>query len=319
MHYQVLKFKAILFAVGFLTFAIPKAVSAHEATDAIIESDYVSDCSSRAFGQSKSFHVPVDRCLNIPSWYMEIKTVAFCKNGTRAKWARFPEKGCGHGTLDADFGLVDIKDKDFRTCLDIREYESMAFWCEGYQKSTLPEEKDDHSEKVPENEDKSKAGSISESVCMPQRAPTWKHPKADTCVNLTYKRLQIHTPAICANGTEATFAFYEGVGCHGMPSEFKTVEERDARQCLDVEGMKSFAFYCTGEGIERNDGRPTGGNGNGGGILQFLLVLFLIFMVFSLMLLLTVFTWVRKYGGSVGKVFDFFKNLVKPKEGSIAL
>jgi hypothetical protein len=49
---------------------------------------------------------------------------------------------------------------------------------------------------------------------------------------------------------------------------------------------------------------PARKNG-GGGILQFLFFIFMFSLVMGLMLLLTVLTWICKYGGSVGKVFEF--------------
>jgi hypothetical protein len=116
--------------------------------------------------------------------------------------------------------------------------------------------------------------------------------------------LQVTSPAICANGTQSTLALYKDNGCLGAPSEFRAVEAAKGRECLDVEGMKSFALYCTGEGIGGSGGGEHRRNGNTGGIMQFLLVLTLIVMMFFLIMVLSILTWVRKYGGSMGKVIE---------------
>jgi len=320
MLYSLVRFEAFLLALTPLISAISNDVSGLEATDAVVVGHPFPTCNGQR--TRKSLNVPVDRCLSTPNLALEIKTAAICANGTRAKWARFPEKGCGYGTLDAKFGLVELEDKDIGTCLLVAEFESMAFWCDGVKKSNPDDENDGKEPKEPEDEDKSKNGSVSESACMARKAPFWNHPKADTCVNLISEKMKVSSPAICANGTQSTLALYKETGCLGAPSEFRAVKEEEKRVCLDVEGMNSYAFYCTGEGIERSrdggDGRK-GGSGGSGGIMQFLLILTLIIMMSLLMLLLAIHAWVRKYGGSMGQLIDFVRNLVKPKEGSIAL
>jgi len=304
----------VLLTLTTLTSAISNDVSPFDATDAVVVGHLFPACNGRK--ARKSINVPVDRCLSTPNLALEIKTAATCANGTRAQWARFPEKGCGYGTLDAEFGLVELEDKDIGTCLDVMEIGSMAFWCHGVKKSN-PDDEDDV--KKPEDEDKSKKGTVSESACMIGKAPFWNHPKADTCVNLKSEKMEVSSAAICANGTQSTLALYKETGCLGAPSEFRDVKEEESRACLNVEGMNSFAFYCTGEGIERSRGREHGRNGGGGGIMQFLLVLTLIIMMFLLMLVLSIFTWVRKYGGSVGKLIEVARNLMRPKDGGIAI
>jgi hypothetical protein len=302
MLHQLLKAEALLLTLTTFTSALLNDIPALEATDAVVVGHLFPACNGR--NTRKSLKVPVDRCLTTPSLALEIKTAATCTNGTRAQWARFPEKGCGYGTLDAEFGLVDLEDKDIGTCLDVIDIGSMAFWCDGVKKSS-PDDEDEG--KKPEDEDKDKdkseTGTVSESACMVGKAPFWNHPKADTCVNLGIERLQVTTAAVCANGTQSTLALYKETGCLNAPSEFRAVE-KESRKCLDVEGMKSFAFYCTGEGIERSKDGEHGRNGGGGGIMQFLLVLALIIMFFFLMLVLSVLAWVQKFGGSVGKLIE---------------
>jgi hypothetical protein len=301
MPYPFLRIEALLLlTLTTLSSAIPNNVSALDATDAVVVGHLFPTCNGRK--ARKSINVPVDRCLNTPNLALEIKSAAICANGTRAQWARFPEKRCGYGTLDAEFGLVELEDKDISTCLDVMKIESMAFWCDGVKKSN-PDDDEDGEE--PENEDKSQEGSVSESACMIGKAPFWNHPKADTCVNLGFEKLKVSSAAICANGTQSTLALYKETGCLGAPSEFRAVNQAESKGCLNVEGMNSFAFYCTGEGIERGRGREHGRNGGGGSIMHFLLILTLIVMMSSLMLVLSIFTWVRKYGGSVGKLIEF--------------
>jgi len=315
MLYPLLRIEALLLlTLTTLTSAISNDVSPLDATDAVVVGHLFPACDGSS--ARKSINVPVDRCLSTPRLALEIKSAATCANGTRAQWARFPEKGCGYGTLDAKFGLVELEDKDIGTCLDVMAIGSMAFWNHGVKKSKQDDEDDG---KKPEDEDKSEKGSVSESACMTGKAPFWNHPKADTCVNLRTEKMEVSSAAICANGTQSTLALYKETGCLGAPSEFRTVKEEESRDCLNVGGMNSFAFYCTGEGIEGNRGGEHGRNGGSGGIMQFLLVLTLIIMMLFLMLVLSIFTWVRKYGGSVGKLIEFARNLVKPKEAGIAI
>jgi hypothetical protein len=301
MLYTLLEINALLLSLTTLSSAISDHLSGLDATDAVVVGHLFPACNGH--GKQKFINVPVDRCLNIPRLALEIHTAAICANGTRAQWARFPEKGCGYGTLDAEFGLVELEDEDLNTCLDIMDIESMAFWCDGVKTSNPDDGKKPEDED--EDEDKSTKGSVSESACMMGKAPFFNHPKADTCVDLKTEKMKVYSAAICANGTQSTLALYKETGCLGAPSEFKPLEEDDMKSCMDLEGMNSFAFYCTGEGIERGREPGRSRKSGGGGILQFLLILTLIVMVSFLMTLLAVFTWVRKYGGSMAKLIDW--------------
>lgn len=294
-----------------LTYATPTQESTLEATDGVVVSHLFPACDG--MGRRKPLTVPVDRCLSTPVLALQIKTAAICANGTQAKWARFPEKGCGHGSLDPDFGLVDLRDDQIGECLDFMKIGSMAFWCDGVKRTDPDDEKD--GDKTDGDKDKMKKGSVSESSCMVGKAPFWSHHLPDKCVDLKSDSIQISTMATCANGTESTFAWYKGVGCHGEPT-FN--DDEASKTCVDADGMGSFAFYCTGEGIERAD-KGKGSNGNGGGFLQFFLVLTLIVMGSILILVLSILTWVRKYGGSVGKLIEFARSFIRPKDGGIAI
>jgi hypothetical protein len=299
MLHPLLNSVVLLLASRVLIVAGSNDVSALEATDAIVVGHLFPACNGMK--KRKPLNVPVDRCLKTPTLSLEIKTAATCANGTRAQWARFREPGCGYGTLDDEYGLVELEDKDIGTCLDIMKIGSMAFWCEGVKKSS-PEDEDD--KKKPGDEKKQKKGSTSESACMPGKAPFWKHPEPDTCVDLGYNKLLVSSAAICADGKQSRLALYKETGCRHAPSEYRTLQEEDSKRCLNVEGMNSFAFYCTGKGIERSRGV---GHGGRGGMIHFLLVVTVVVMILSLILVISVLTWVRRYGGSLSRLVDFAK------------
>jgi hypothetical protein len=333
-----------------LTLAALRAVSAKdletpssplsEPADAVVVGHLFPACNGQRIGGHKSLTVPVDRCLTTPGLGLEIKTAAVCSNGTRARLARFEDKKCGRGILSETWGLVDIADSDVGACMPTGmaeggEVKSVAFWCDGVQTKSSPE--DDEEEKEPDTK-KPKAGSVSEAVCVPGKAPFFSHPKTDTCVKLRTSKLRIISAAICENGTKSTLALYEDKLCLGDPKIVK-IKKKDTKSCMDLEGISGFAFYCTGEGIAGNPGSPSNPDkpSQSGGAMQFLLVLSLIFIMFFLMLVLSIFTWVRKYGGSVGKLIDFAQvssisiphpiggitnisqGFLKPKEGPIAI
>jgi len=290
-------------------------------TDAVVIGHNFPECGGHRVGGFKSLNVPVDRCLTTPGFGLEIKKAAVCANGTRAQLARFPEKKCGYGVLDEKYGLVDISDEDVGegSCLqtgvtDDGQVKSVAFWCDGVKK-TNPE--DDVKEPEKEKEDKSHTGTTSESACMAGKAPFFDHPKTDTCVNLRTEKLMIFNAGICRNGTQSTLALYSEKSCGGAPT-LRDVKEDDTNTCMDLTGMSSYAFYCTGEGIQRSP-NGSGPPRQGGSVMHFLLVLTLICMMFFLMLVLSIWTWVRRYGGSVGKLVELMKNVMKPKEGEIAI
>jgi len=187
------------------------------------------------------------------------------------------------------------------------------------KKSSPDEEKEKESEDEDEDEDEdmSKKGSVSESACIPGKAPFFAHPKTDTCVELKTQRMKVFSKATCPNGTKSTLALYGGKDCAGSPS-FRELNKHDMKTCLDLKGVSSYAFYCTGEGVGGDDKTP-GKPRQGASAMQFILVLSLICMMFFLILVLSVLTWVRKYGGSVGKIIDFLQGFLKPKDGSIAI
>jgi len=316
----------------FLALAALRLVSAdlsttETPTDGVVVGHLFPACNGHRAGGHKALTVPVDRCLTTPGLAIQIKQAAVCNNGTRAQLARFPDKKCGHGTLSESYGLIPVADSDIGSCMSTgvlggeESFNSVAFWCDGVKKSS-PEDGEKKGEDDNTDTKKPRAGSVSESACVPGRAPFFAHPKTDTCVNLRTSKMRVYSAGICANGTQSTLALYKEKSCVGGPATFLDIGEKDTKTCLDLSESSSFAFYCTGAGIEDSDGSPTGPDRpreNGGSVMHFLLVLSLICMMFFLMLVLSIYTWIRKYGGSAGKVIQVLQGFLKPKDGGIAI
>lgn len=306
--------------------ALQLVAADEQPTDGVVIGHLFPGCGGRRVGGHKPLTVPVDRCLTTPGYGLQIKTAAVCANGTRAPIARFSDSKCGYGTLSETYPLLSVTDRDLGRCLsmgvagDKEKVNSVAFWCDGVKK-TSPE--DDEKEKEPEDADKSRKGSVSESACMPGKAPFFNHPTTDTCVNLRTSKMKVYSAGICANGTQSTLALYQEKACVGEPTTFLDIKEEDTKSCMDLEGVSSFAFYCTGEGIAGSPESPSNPAPSqpkqGGNIMHFFLILALICMMFFLMLVLSIFTWVRKYGGSAGKLIQLVQGLFKPKDGAIAI
>jgi hypothetical protein len=156
-----------------------------------------------------------------------------------------------------EHGLIDINDSDILECLPTRnvraggdKINSMAFWCDGFGEVKKPDvdaPQEDEPEK-PRLKEPS-AGSVSESACMPNRAPFFNHPQVDKCVNLKTDKMKIYSAGVCGNGTQALMALYTAKSCSGSPAEFRDVAEEDLRKCINLQGVESFAFWCSGEGL----------------------------------------------------------------------
>jgi len=305
---SLLQAESFLLVLTALSAALPNDLSAPKASDAVVRGFLFPTCGGSRL--PKPLNVPVDRCFTTPTLALKIESPAICANGTRAKLARFPEKGCGYGTLDSKLGLIDVEDSDVGDCKMIRGFESMAFWCDGLKKTSPP----DDDGKTPEPEDKSKKGTTSESACMDRKAPFFTNRYADTCVGINYNKMRVIAAAICANGTRSTLALYDNRGCYGEPAEFRTVDDSERRTCQDVTNMRSYAFYCSGEGLGKEEPvqKPVQ---KSGGLGTLLLILFFMLVI----TLLSLFCWIRKIGGYLRELVSFVRNLMKPKDGAIAI
>ena len=92
-----------------------------------------------------------------------------------------------------------------------------------------------------------------------------------------YKSIEIQSPAICANGTQALLATYSRPGC--KPTDLKylgEIPEEFTDGCADIAKIDSFAFIC--EGLPESE---IGNKGSAGGFLKFvgILLLLLVLMV----------------------------------------
>ncbi|KAN0104838.1 hypothetical protein V8E51_010583 [Hyaloscypha variabilis] len=100
----------------------------------------------------------------------------------------------------------------------------------------------------------------------------------DTCVwTFMYKSMEVLSPAICANGTQALFATYSRPGC--KPDDLKylgAIPDEFTDGCADIARIDSFAFIC--EGLPETE---IGNKGSVGGFLKFVgfVLLILVLMV----------------------------------------
>jgi hypothetical protein len=236
-------------------------------------------CNSKPAGSKKPIIVPSDRCLSTHGFSLRLLTPAVCANGTRAKWARFEGPKCNYGEITFEDGLLDIEDTDLRECKEMgwagnREVKigSMSFWCDGFGDVKRPDPNAPPVEEKP----KPRAGSVSESACT-GKAPFFRHPKTDTCMNLSTQKLKIFSSGICEDGTPGRWAKYEDEDCTGSPSETVDVGDELLERCLNVEGTKSFAFWCTGDGLgsppKKKKGDEKKSNGGGGKSVVLIIVL----------------------------------------------
>jgi hypothetical protein len=138
----------------------------------------------------------------------------------------------------------------------------------------------------------------------------------DTCVwTFMYKSMEIKSPAVCANGTQALFATYRRPGC--KPEDLKYLGELPEKfddSCADISKFDSFAFIC--EGLPESE---IGNKGNLGGFLKFVgIVLLIVVLMIALSILsccLRGAAMMRQANELWGKIMDAFKG----KEGAIQL
>ncbi|PMD23479.1 hypothetical protein NA56DRAFT_687752 [Hyaloscypha hepaticicola] len=138
----------------------------------------------------------------------------------------------------------------------------------------------------------------------------------DTCVwTFMYKSMEIKSPAVCSNGTQALFATYRRPGC--KPEDLKYLGELPEEfddSCADISKIDSFAFIC--EGLPESE---IGNKGSVGGFLKFVGIMLLIVV---LMIALSILSCCLKGAAMMrqanelwGKIMDAFRG----KEGAIQL
>ncbi len=132
-------------------------------------------------------------------------------------------------------------------------------------------------------------GSVSDNSCWhdgaPIRAPTFRHPVADTCLQIEAGRqVKIYSTAVCSNGTEAMFARWAGPSCVGEPASVDVVDEDMLKTCLKMpsSGPGSYAFWCEGEVEPLPVKKPNGNGGSSFAPILIILGIFLFIILFAL-------------------------------------
>jgi len=240
-------------------------------------------------GYTPTTLIPDKSCVTVPGLSLEIQKPATCANGTLARIALFDDKRCNHGEVTREDGFINVAElSDY--CLDMRaaNYGSMMFYCDGpTPKEHKPDENDENDDKDEEPAAPlgPKKGSLSDNSCyvrgQPMQAPTFKHPKPDTCVNIpAHRQVKVYHSAVCADGRPAEFARYSGYGCQGEPTEKNMIGGQS--ECMSLSEMDQFdssvAFVC--DGVKQGAVRVNDNNNNksesGGSIIGFVLVVVLI-------------------------------------------
>ncbi|KAF7538508.1 hypothetical protein G7054_g2910 [Neopestalotiopsis clavispora] len=173
-----------------------------------------------------------------------------------------------------------------------------------------------------------KAGSVSDNACwvrgLPNRAPTFRHPMSDVCMNIeALRQIKIYGAATCGNGTEALFARYSTPGCVGEPASLAAVGENLLGACLEMPSSDagSYGFWCDGieeraplEGDQPPSSSPPNKN-NGGGFWTLLGILVLIFAFMLLVAVLKLVSFISRATHAGNKFLGIFGQ----REGEIAL
>ena len=149
-----------------------------------------------------------------------------------------------------------------------------------------------------------------------QRSESTSVKAADTCIwTFMYKSIEIPSPAICSNGTQALFATYSRPGC--KPEDLKylgDIPEEFTDSCADISKIDSFAFIC--EGLPESE---IGNKGSVGGFLKFVGIVILIVFVMGALAVLSCClrgaAMMRQANELWGRMLDAFKG----REGAIQL
>jgi hypothetical protein len=90
-----------------------------------------------------------------------------------------------------------------------------------------------------------------------------------------YKSMEVLSPAICANGTQALFATYSRPGCKSADLKYLgAIPGEFTDGCADIARIDSFAFIC--EGLPETE---IGNKGSVGGFFKFVGVVLLILVL----------------------------------------
>lgn len=106
-----------------------------------------------------------------------------------------------------------------------------------------------------------------------QRSNTASVKAIDTCIwTFMYNSMQVVSPAVCKNGSQALFAQYYRPGC--KPEDMKSIGELPevfTDGCGDIANIDSFAFWC--EGLPDSE---IGNKGSVGGFVKMILIILLV-------------------------------------------
>jgi hypothetical protein len=123
--------------------------------------------------------------------------------------------------------------------------------------------------------------------------------------------MQIKSPAICLNGTQALFATYSRPGC--KPEEmtsFGEIPDDYSSGCTDISKVDSIAFWC--EGLPASE---IGNKGGIGGLVRILLLILLVFVLSIVGRCLRGAAMVRQANELWGRIMEAFGK----REGAIQL
>ncbi|KAH8680114.1 hypothetical protein BGZ60DRAFT_401328 [Tricladium varicosporioides] len=207
----------------------------------LIETHGSSSCVWESGDVTVEARLQVDTCLETHAESVRILKPAYCANGTRAILTHFEGDDCNHSLNPGATELAKTQRNEAGSCQELNPTTgwrtrkgSMMFWC-GDQPVENP---------------KPRAASVSHSACLPRKAPLFKHPKTDTCLNLESRLLKIYNAGVCANGTRAVWAKYDESNCIGKPGEVEIVTGDTLSTCLDVGQWQSISFWCTGQVVD---------------------------------------------------------------------
>jgi hypothetical protein len=149
-----------------------------------------------------------------------------------------------------------------------------------------------------------------------KRSNTVSVQAVDTCIwTFMYNSMQVVSPAICKNGTQALFAQYSRPGC--KPEDMKSIGDIPkvfTEGCADIENINSFAFWC--------EGLPDSEIGNKGSVGGFVKMILIILLVVVLMIGLSVLSCCLRGAAMMKQANELWGHIMAmfgKKEGAIQL